>query len=148
MTIDQFFRMHYRSMCGYCAAMGLNPEDVEEEVVDVMLKYFGDYISRCDDLRTVRRWMSRRVMLDLRSKYANRRRYAREFADGEDLPDQAHADSPEEILSLKQRVPDTLHPIFLTYEQAGNGLGGVSANTSTDRGIFFRARKRLLAQLG
>jgi DNA-directed RNA polymerase specialized sigma24 family protein len=144
--IDRFFRDHYRAMCGYCTSMGFKPEDVEEEVVDVMLKYFGDYISRCADPRIVRRWMNRRVMLDLRSKYANRRRHSMEFAT-DVLPDHAHSDTPEALLSLKQRVPETLHPILVNYEQYGNAVGGVGTNTSADKTQFCRQRKKLLAGL-
>ena len=142
-SIDAFFRTHYRSMCNYCAAQGFNAQDVEEEVVDVMLHYFGEYVSRCNDPKVVRRWMSRRVMWDLKSKYKNRKRYTLEFP-SDVLPEISHFDTPEEILSLKQRVPDQVHPILISYQQYGGEHGVKGANDPNDKVTFCRQRKKFL----
>lgn len=144
---DDFFRANYRRMVGYCSGFGFREPDVEEEVADVILKYYDEYRAAItgpspDD--TMRHWMNRRVLLNLRSK-ALRFENARTDRIPEHF-DQQHVDDPESILDLKQRLPE-VHPILIRYESYAGGQRTRGMNTSADKTRFCRERKKFLAAL-
>lgn len=161
-TLDLFFRANYRRMVNYCLSFWSSREDVEETVADVILHHHDSYKARITTSlqpeQTLRRWLNRRALLNLRS-----RSYHSKVA-LDNLPEHllpATLDTPESILDLKQRLPP-LHPIFFTYapySKATSARGSdplVSdklsirargANTPTDRHTFCTAKKRFLEQL-
>jgi hypothetical protein len=143
---DSFFQANYRGMVGYCVTFGHRYADVEEEVSDVILKHYDEYREKITGPApdaTLRRWMNRRVLLNLHSK-ALRHENLKVGALPE-LFDQEHFDDPESLLDLKQRTP-VLPAVLVEYEQYcdGRGAGG---NTNTDRSKFFRAKSKFLDAL-
>jgi hypothetical protein len=145
---DDFFRANYRGMVGYCIGFGYREPDVEEEVADVIMRHYDDYRARVEGPapdRTMRSWMNRRVLLNLRSKalrIENAKVDQLQLGDEEGL---LHFDDPESILDLKQRMPH-VPPILVRYEPYG-GAGNRGANTSTDKSYYCRERKKFLTAL-
>lgn len=144
--MEQFFRTHYRAMCSYCAQFGFNFWDVEEMVADVILsdyeKHKGDGLPEI----SIRRYLNRRVMLNLKSLYKMRVHYSRTrgILPGDEMIDLA---DPESIVCLQQRLPSAIHPILIDYAQHGGTVTAKGENTNADRTRFCRERKKFLTAL-
>jgi hypothetical protein len=156
---DVFFRANYRRMVGYCS-LYYNPADAEEEVASVIHACYDEYMARIpepgrDD--TMRRWMNRRVLLNLKSRYV---KFARQKTDSaEDMAtagdddfaysyafEPLHFDDPESIVSLQQQMPP-VHPILIEYEPYAGGVSARGENTSADKTRFCRERKKFMTAL-
>lgn len=157
MDLDQFFRTHYKGLVGYCSGFGYNPADVEETAADVIHRWFDDYCQKIDECpqkwSVMRRWMARRVLLDL----GVRHRKVNILLKAEPIGDYAHFDSPEALLDLKQRLPEASQ-FMIDYEPLGKRKewdgktkrkpgGQVGANDPNDRVRFCREKKRFLQAL-
>lgn len=151
MTLDDFFRTYYRQMCRYCASRGFNFNDVEEQIIDVLLARYDEYLQACTErygdgaIKHVQWWVNRRVMLDLSNLYARQVRYSREGALVV-LPDTAHEDTPEAILDLKQRLPD-VPQILIDYQQFQSDDRGSGGNGQVLQDRFKYERKKFLRKL-
>lgn len=145
---DSFFRAHYRGLVGYCSKFGFREQDVEEMVADVILRHYDEYRAAIDGPNpdtTMRHWMARRVLLNLRSVYLKI-----EQSRVEALPeryDAAHVDHPEAILDLKQRMP-VVPQVLVQYEQYGGEGGPRGANNGTLRCQFHREKRKFMKALG
>lgn len=139
---DDFFRHNYRRMVGYCSAF-FNESDVEEEVASVIYACYDEYAAKIESAgreATMRAWMNRRVLLNLRSRYRNH-----DIARTEQLEtyEQLTFDDPESILELKQTLPP-VHPILIDYEPYGGAASARGENTSADKTRFCRERKKFM----
>lgn len=154
MTLDDFWRANYWRMVGYCCTVWHNEADVEEEVADVIHRHFDEYKIKIENeghakFETMRRWMNRRVLLNLNAKTGKYRRGDYEQTGHEDDAtvnhETLHWDTPENILCLQQRLPP-VPEILIEYEQytGGRGAGG---NTSTYKSKFCRERKKFMEAL-
>ena len=153
---DDFFKANYRRMVGYCSSFCYSEADVEEVVADVILKYYDEYRSKISGPTpdvSLRHWMSRRVLLNLKSRYSTHGYTKAVPLDAEH--DTGTADDPEAILDLKQRLPE-VHPILITYEAFGNAVAtgegkterrARGENSSADKTRFCRERKKFLSAL-
>lgn len=142
--MEEFFRTQYRAMCNYCEKFGYNFWDVEEMATDVILRYYDEYKDRCRDDVEIRRWMNRRIMLNLKSLYKTRLySHAQTFTDSYEP---AHEDTPEALLCLKQRLP-FVPDILIQYTQFKGAESRRGENKSNDRVKFCRARKKFFQQL-
>lgn len=153
---DDFFRAYYKRICRYCASFGFNFNDIEEVVADVIFDRYYEYFNKCSERYTkdidknISMWIGRRVMLDLKSRYAKQSRYRLEVACDDETPSGVDLDSPEAILCLKQRVPE-LPAILIDYQQfqsdpdAPRGGAGGHGQKRIDR--FKYERKKFLRKL-
>lgn len=168
MQIDDFWRANYTRMVRYCCTIWDNEQDVEEVVADVIYKHFDEFSEKIEarglpKFNIMRRWMNRRVLLDLKTRHFKLRNrmetHAVENDDGDvTMPDPLHWDTPENILDLAQRLPEP-HPILIEYEAFGKlidkdvpagqkKLGGQRGeNNPNDRVKFCRERKKFLTAL-
>ncbi len=149
--MEQFFRNNYIRMVRYCSSMGFDEADVEEEVSDVIFYMYEEYKEKITEAKnpesTMRHWMSRRVMLNLKSRYINQVRFSRTEMISEDILNSCSTlDTPEAILDIKQRMP-TVHPLLVSYESFRGGQRTRGKNTSADTSRFFLERKKLMAAL-
>lgn len=154
MTLDDFFRANYRRMVGYCSSFGYNEADVEEVAADVIYRRFDEYLAKIEldgpaKYEAARRWMNRRILLDLGSRY----KHLDPLAKPAPVPDAVHLDDPEAIVSLYERLP-SVHPLLIDYEPCRKGAtrnvaagARQTANTSADKTRFCRERKKLLEAL-
>lgn len=151
-NIETFFKLNYRRMVGYCSSFGHREADVEEVASDVIYRHYEEYYQRVtnpDKETTMRHWMNRRVLLNLRSYYnsCSRPNFISDENAGES---QVSLDDPAEIIDLKQRLPE-VHPILIEYEPYVNAVNvdGVARgeNTSSDKTRFCREKKKLLVAL-
>jgi hypothetical protein len=165
MQFDDFWRANYRRMVGYCCTVWANEADVEEVVADVIYKHFDAYLAKIEDgpgkFNTMRRWMNRRVLLDLKTRYfklSNRmeesghetEKMGDTMSEDEAPEETLHWDTPEEICSLAQRLPP-VHPILIEYDPVRGGPWKAGTrlvpNTQADISKFCRERKKFLAAL-
>lgn len=149
--MEEFFKNNYLRMVRYCSSMGFNELDVEEEVSDVIHRMYDDYKSKITEAKnpenTMRHWMNRRVMLNLKSNYKNQVRHSRTDYLEDDIEGLCSTlDTPEAILDIKQRMP-AVHPLLVTYEQYGGDVSTKGENTNADRTKFCRERKKFLNAL-
>jgi DNA-directed RNA polymerase specialized sigma24 family protein len=155
---DDFFKANYRRMVGYCTAQGHREADVEEEVADVIYKHFDEYRAQVEGPQpetTMRRWMNRRVLLNLGSRYKRHENAKTDQLD--DIHEQVSFDDPAVVVDLMQRLPP-VPAILIDYEPYGiresDGTqrrkpgGPKGANTSADKTRFCRERKKFLTTLG
>lgn len=147
---DAFFRANYWGMVNYCASFGHKPEDAEEEVVDVIYRYYDEYREKIGEVpnrdATVRRWMNRRVLLNLADRYVKYARQKTENTFDGDPIEVLHFDDPESIVALKEVLP-AVHPILINYEPYGGTVSAKGQNTSADKTKFCRERKKFLSAL-
>lgn len=159
MNIDDFWRANYMRMVNYCCTFGWNPADVEEVVADVIHRNFDKYAEKIEvegkaKFDTMRHWMNRRALLNLNDRLVKQRRRP-EDAEQDDsvFTETLTWDTPEEIVSLQQRMPP-VHPILLDYEPVRKGAFKSEAkgarstpNTSADKTRFCRERKKFIEAL-
>lgn len=146
---DDFFRANYRGMVGYCMAFGYSEADVEEEVADVILRHYEDYRERITGPSpdtTMRHWMNRRVLLNLKSRYKRYEYTKTDALDPATLGEQLTFDDPQSIVDLKQRLPH-VPPILIRYEPYAGNESAHGANSNTDKSYFCRERKKFLTAL-
>lgn len=152
---DDFFRANYLGMVRYCGAFGHTTQDVEEVVADVILKHYDEYLGLIDSptpLVTMRHWMNRRALLNLKDRQI--KHYRSKTVSSEDPESEAGLtfDDPESLLQLKQSLPP-VHPILISYEAFGKAndrnskRGGLGENTSADKTKFCRERKKFMEAL-
>ncbi len=144
---DDFFKANYRRMVGYCTGLGHREADVEEEVADVILKHYDEFMSKIEGPNpqaTARAWMNRRVLLNLKTRYRLHANSKTEPMDDEH--EVLTFDDPAEILSVKQRLPE-VHPLLINDEPYGGTASAKGENTSADKTRFCRERKKFLNAL-
>lgn len=145
MKLDDFFRENYKSMVNYCSCFTVCRADAEECVADAIRLHYDEYMSRLNgDAKTTKRWLNRRAILDGRVRY---NQYSNPLY--KPLPidhDAAHFDNPEDILDLKQRLPEG-HPILIEYQQHDGDKSTKGKNSQRDISKFHRERKKFLTEL-
>jgi hypothetical protein len=108
---DTFFRDNYLRIVRYVANYHAHfrHQDAEEVAADVIHKNYYEYRARIEGPSpdtTMRRWMIRRAVLNMLSRYE-----LREYSRYESLPDDHDAlsfDDPADIICLPNDVPDVL----------------------------------------
>lgn len=108
---DVFFSANYWRIVRYVANYHTHfrRQDAEEIVADVIYKHFDDYRTRIEGPShdtVMRRWMIRRAVLNMLSRYE-----LREYRQYEPLPDGYDAlsfDDPADIVGLPRTVPEVL----------------------------------------
>lgn len=108
---DAFFRANYLRIVRYVANYHAHfrRQDAEEVAADVIYKHFDEYRARVEGPSPdtiMRRWMIRRAVLNMLSRYE-----LREYSRYEPLPDDHDAlsfDDPADIIGLPSTVPDVL----------------------------------------
>lgn len=158
MNFDAFWKANYTRMCRYCETVWENAADVEEVVADVIYRYFDEFLVRIEaegpaKFDTMRRWMNRRALLDLKTRHFKLANRMEQTAPEDDMPiEPLHWDTPESILCLAQRLPP-VHPILIEYEpfgkteKTGRVGGPKGANSSADKTKYCRERKKFLTSL-
>lgn len=150
MTLDDFWRANYSRMVAYVSSHWSDHADVEEVVADVIYERFYEYLERVEDqpgrFETIRHWMNRRALLDLRSRYVKEMRQRSLIPTTPTLD----LDTPEDLVSLSERLP-VVPELLLQYE-AFEGYsrtsGEPSRNTPNDRVRVSRAKAKFLKELG
>lgn len=142
-AFDVFFRANYLGMVRYCAGFDFNRLDVEEVVADVIHRHYDEYKAKIESPNvdaTMRRWMNRRAILDLRTRRAQETRQT--FVNLDDYTEQALTfDDPEQILDVAQRLPN-VPPVLIRYEP------GSEDNKPSDRNMYCQEKKKFHVAFG
>lgn len=117
MSMEEFFKRNYKRMVGYCISEGFNDADVEEEISSAIFNHYYDYmkeIKASNKERAVRSWLNTCAIRNIIKKY-NKKIYTTAEVLPEDHEEVSHLDNPENILCLKQRLPE-VRSILIEYE--------------------------------
>jgi DNA-directed RNA polymerase specialized sigma24 family protein len=143
--IEQFFRSYYKSICWYCAFRGHNYYDAEEIVSDVIFEEFENFKSKGLSDKALISWINRQSVYRLITLYKN---HQSKFQAIPENYDPSHIETPEEIVSVMQRVPQI--PQLLIDYDAKLGVRNktrVVRPDIKDQPKYSRARRKFLAQL-
>jgi hypothetical protein len=157
-------------MVGYCCAFNHNHADVEELVADAINTHFYEYLEKINidgehphQFAVVRRWLCRRVLLNLGTLRIKR---ARGVSDGHSsMPEHDDSgdsivqekfldlDTPEALMCLSQRLPPVPQLLvdyapFDGFSREGNVISKtLDANTANDRIKFHKTKQKFLRDL-